>query len=123
MQTDLMRKIFLIPLIFLFFLSKFALAFHDVEVANEDVAALGGLWTQIYVYEEYCADNQYYEVILDRLPNSPRVDRYSSELDHLTNDQELAWERGGLGASAVISAGETDCDTMATVIWEWFGEN
>ena len=25
--------------------------------------------------------------------------------------------------SAVISAGETDCDTMATVIWEWFGEN
>ena len=46
-----MKKIFLIPLIFLFlFLSKFALAFHDVEVANEDVAALGGLWTQIYVF-------------------------------------------------------------------------
>ena len=119
-----MKKIFLIPSIFLFlFLSKFAFAFHDVEVANEDVAALGGLWTQIYVYEEYCADNQYYEVILDRLPNSPRFDRYSSELDHLTNDQELAWERGGLGASTAISAGETDCDTMATVIWEWFGEN
>ena len=51
-----MKKIFLIPSIFLFLLlSKFALAFHDVEVANEDVAALGGLWTQIYVYEEYCA--------------------------------------------------------------------
>ncbi len=49
-----MKKIFLIPSIFLFLLlSKFALAFHDVEVANEDVAALGGLWTQIYVYEEY----------------------------------------------------------------------
>ena len=119
-----MKKIFLIPVIFLYlFLIKFTFAFHDVEVANEDVAALGGLWTQIYVYEEYCADNQYYEVILDRLPNSPRFDRYSSELEHLTNDQELAWERGGLGASAVISAGETDCDTMATVIWEWFGEN
>ena len=119
-----MKKIFLIPSIFLFLLlSKFALAFHDVEVANEDVAALGGLWTQIYVYEEYCADNQYYEVILDSLPNSPRFDRYSAELEHLTNDQELAWERGGLGASAVISAGETDCDTMASVIWEWFGEN
>ena len=42
-----MKKIFLIPAIFLFLvLSKFAFAFHDVEVANEDVAALGGLWTQ-----------------------------------------------------------------------------
>ena len=37
-----MKKIFLIPSIFLFlFLSKISLAFHDVEVANEDVAALG----------------------------------------------------------------------------------
>jgi hypothetical protein len=52
-------------LVLLMFFSKFAFAFHDVEVANEDVAALGGLWTQIYVYEEYCADNQYYGVILD----------------------------------------------------------
>ena len=41
----------------------------------------------------------------------------------LSSRQELAWERGGLGASAVISSGGTDCDTMATVIWEWFGEN
>jgi hypothetical protein len=57
------------------------------------------------------------------LPNSPRFDKYSEELEHLTNDQEHAWERGGLGASAVIYAGETDCDTMSTVIWEWFGEN
>ena len=102
---------------------NFAFAFHDVEVANEEIAVLGGLWTQIYVYEEYCSDNQYYEVILERIPESPRFNRYSSELEHLNNDQELAWERCGLGASAVISSGETDCDTMATVIWEWFGEN
>ena len=87
-------------------------AFHYVKAANEDVAALDGLWTQIYVYEEYCSDNQYYEVILDRLPYSPIFYRYSSELERLTNDQELAWERGGLGASGVISAGETDCDTI-----------
>ena len=109
---------------FLFLLCcNFAFAFHDVEVANEEIAVLGGLWTQIYVYEEYCSDNQYYEIILERIPESPRFSRYSIELEHLNNDQELAWERGGLGASAVISSGETDCDTMATVIWEWFGEN
>ena len=114
----------IIPRILLFlFFSKFAFAFHDVDVANEEVAVLGGLWTQIYVYEEYCADNQYYDIILERLPNSHRFERYSVELEHLTSDQELAWERGGLGASAVISSGETDCDTMATIIWEWFGEN
>ena len=84
---------------------NFAFAFHDVEVANEEIAVLGGLWTQIYVYEEYCSDNQYYEVILERIPESPRFNRYSSELEHLNNDQELAWERGGLGTSAVISSG------------------
>ena len=54
---------------------------------------------------------------------SPRFERYSAELEHLTADQELSWERGGAGAAAVISAGGTDCDTMANVIWEWFGEN
>ena len=26
-------------------------------------------------------------------------------------------------AAAVIEAGQTDCDIMASVIWEWFGEN
>ena len=114
---------YLSKLIVLIFFSKLAFAFHEVEVANEDVAALGGLWTQIYVYEEYCADNQYYTVIFDRLMASPRFDRYSAELEHLTADQELSWERGGAGAAAVISAGGTDCDTMANVIWEWFGEN
>ena len=113
----------LLVLIILIFINKLAFAFHDVDVANEEIAVLGGLWTQIYVYEEYCADNQYYEIIIDRIPNSPRFVRYSTELEHLTNDQELAWERGGVGASAVISSGETDCDMMATVIWEWFGEN
>ena len=39
----------LLQLILLILYSKLALAFHEVEVANEDVAALGGLWTQIYV--------------------------------------------------------------------------
>ena len=114
---------YLLKAILLIFFSKLAFAFHEVEVANEDVAALGGLWTQIYVYEEYCADNQYYTVVFDRLMESPRFERYSAELEHLTADQELSWERGGAGAAAVISAGETDCDTMANVIWEWFGEN
>ena len=114
---------YLSKLIVLIFFSKLAFAFHEVEVANEDVAALGGLWTQIYVYEEYCADDQYYTVLFDRLMVSPRFERYSAELEHLTADQELSWERGGAGAAAVISAGGTDCDTMANVIWEWFGEN
>ena len=69
---------------FLFLLCcNFAFAFHDVEVANEEIAVLGGLWTQIYVYEEYCSDNQYYEIILERIPESPRFNRYSSELEHL----------------------------------------
>ena len=112
-----------LKIIILIFFSKLAFAFHEVEVANEDIASLGGLWTQIYVYEEYCADNQYYTVLFDRLMVSPRFERYSTELEHLTADQELSWERGGAGAAAVISAGGTDCDTMANVIWEWFGEN
>ena len=114
---------YLSKLIVLIFFSKLAFAFHEVEVANEDVAALGGLWTQIYVYEEYCADDQYYTVLFDRLMVSPRFERYSAELEHLTADQELSWERGGAGAAAVVSAGGTDCNTMANVIWEWFGEN
>ena len=99
-----------------FFINSHAFAFHDVDVANEEIAVLGSLWTQIYVFEEYCVDSDYYQVVLERLPESPRFNRYSSELEHLNSDQELAWERGGLGASAVISSGETDCDTMATVI-------
>ncbi len=45
--------------VFLFFVNP-ALAFHDVEVSNEDIATLGGLWLQIFVYEENCIDNQYY---------------------------------------------------------------
>ena len=67
---------YLSKLIVLIFFSKLAFAFHEVEVANEDVAALGGLWTQIYVYEEYCADDQYYTVLFDRLMVSPRFERY-----------------------------------------------
>ena len=109
---------------FLFLLCcNFAFAFHDVEVANEEIAVLGGLWTQIFVFEEYCSDSEYYQTILDRVPISPRFERYSLELEHLTNDQDLAFQRGGAGATAGIVDGATDCETMATVIWEWFGEN
>ena len=95
------------------FIVNSSFAFHDEEVANEEIAVLGGVWTQIFAYEEYCFDNQYYETVIDRLMISPRFERYSSELDHLNERQELA----------VIEAGQTDCDIMASVIWEWFGEN
>ena len=108
--------------VFLFFVNP-ALAFHDVEVSNEDIATLGGLWLQIFVYEENCIDNQYYTLIIERLEESPRFERYSSELDHLTESQELAWENGAEGASLVIESGGTSCDIIAEVIWEWFGEN
>ena len=99
---------YLSKLIVLIFFSKLAFAFHEVEVANEDVAALGGLWTQIYVYEEYCADDQYYTVVFDRLMVSPRFERYSAELEHLTADQELSWERGGAGAAALRVGGAAE---------------
>ena len=105
------------------FIVNSSFAFHDVEVANEEIAVLGGVWTQIFAYEEYCFDNQYYDTVIDRLMISPRFERYSNELDHLNERQELAWERGAIGAAAVIDAGQTDCDIMASVIWEWFGEN
>ena len=48
--------------VLLFFVNP-ALAFHDVEVSNEEIATLGGLWVQIFVYEENCIDNQYYTLI------------------------------------------------------------
>ena len=108
--------------VFLFFVNP-ALAFHDVEVSNEDIATLGGLWVQIFVFEENCIDNQYYTLIIERLEESPRFERYSSELDHLTESQELAWENGAEGAALVIESGGTSCDIIAEVIWEWFGEN
>ena len=34
-------------IVFLFFVNP-ALAFHEVEVSNEDIATLGGLWVQIF---------------------------------------------------------------------------
>jgi len=108
--------------VFLFFINP-VLAFHDVEVPKEDIATLGGLWVQIFVYEENCIDNQYYTLITERLQESPRFERYSSELDHLTESQELAWENGAEGAALVIESGGTSCDIIAEVIWEWFGEN
>ena len=64
-------------LVFLFFANP-ALAFHEVDVSNQDIASLGGLWVQIYVYEENCIDNQYYTLITERLMESPRFERYSS---------------------------------------------
>ena len=109
-------------LILLFFYNS-AFAFHDVDVSNEDIATLGGLWVQIFVYEENCLDNQYYTLLTERLMVSPRFEKYSSELDHLTESQELAFQNGAEGAALVIESGGTDCDTMAEVIWEWFGEN
>ncbi len=105
------------------FFVKTALAFHDVEVSNEEIATLGGLWVQIFVYEENCIDNQYYILITERLLESPRFERYSSELEHLTESQETAWENGAEGAALVIESGGTSCDIIAEVIWEWFGEN
>ena len=90
--------------VFLFFVNP-ALAFHDVEVSNEDIATLGGLWVQIFVYEENCIDNQYYTLIIERLQESPRFERYSSELEHLTENQELALNNGAEGATSVIESG------------------
>ena len=109
-------------IVFSFFVHP-ALAFHDVEVSNEDVATLGGLWVQIFVYEENCIDNQYYTLITERLEESPRFERYSSELEHLTESQEVVFENGAEGAILVIESGGTNCDIIAEVIWEWFGEN
>ncbi len=108
-------------IVFSFFVNP-SIAFHDVEVSNEDIATLGGLWVQIFVYEENCIDNQYYDLIVERLQESPRFERYSSELDHLTAAQDLAWENGAEGAALVIESGATNCDIIAEVIWEWFGE-
>ena len=116
-----MKKFYIIILFTISITKSFA--WHETKVSNEDVAVLGGLWVQIFVYEQHCQDNQYYQTVIERLPLSPRFNQYSSEIEHFTQRQELAWERGGAGVTAAISAGTTDCDTMARVIWEWFGEN
>ena len=118
MHLKLIKKFFI-----LIFFANPALAFHDVEVSNQDIATLGGLWIQIYVYEENCIDNQYYTLITERLLESPRFERYSSELEHLSESQEIALENGAEGAALVIESGGTSCDIIAEVIWEWFGEN
>ena len=116
-----MKKFYII-ILFIISITK-SFAWHETKVSNEDVAVLGGLWVQIFVYEQHCQDNQYYQTVIERLPLSQRFDQYSSEIEHFSQRQELAWERGGAGVTAAISAGTTDCDTMARVIWEWFGEN
>ena len=117
-----MKRLFY-KILFLLLITNNSNAFHDVEVSNEEIAMLGGLWVQIYVYEQNCSDNQYYSLIIERLNISPRFERYSSEIEHLSENQNLAWERGGEGAALVIESGQTSCDTIAEVIWEWFGEN
>ena len=114
-----MKKIILL----LFLLNNVGHAFHDTEVAEKDIAMLGGVWTQMIVYSQMCSDNQYYSQVIDRLNESPRFQKYTEEMEHLSERQVLAWERGESGAGAVIESGGTDCDTMARVIWEWFGEN
>ena len=120
-KLGLMKKL-LFVLIYFFSINTSS-AWHDTEVTNENIAMLGGVWVQIYVYEQNCADNQYYPAVMERLEVSPRFKQYSSEIEHLSERQELAWERGGVGVNAAIASGATDCDTMATVIWEWFGTN
>ncbi len=98
-------------------------AWHDTEAPNSTIAVLGSVWTQMFVYEQQCSDHEHYALLMERLPLSPRFERYSVDLEHLSDRQELAWERGGVGAAAVIATGGTDCNTMAQVIWEWFGNN
>ena len=114
-----MKKIILL----LFLLNNVGHAFHETEVDEKELAMLGGVWTQMIVYSQMCSDNQYYDQVIDRLNESPRFQRYNEEREHVTERQALAWERGELGAGAVIESGRTDCDTMAQVIWEWFGSN
>ena len=75
-----------------------------------------------FFHKETCIDNQYYKLIKDRLLESLRFARYSSELEHLTENQEAAWENGAEGAALVIESGKTSCDIIAVVIWEWFGK-
>ena len=116
-----MKKFYFL-ILFLISINK-SFAWHETNATNENVSVLGGLWVQIFVYEQHCQDNQYYQTVIERLPSSPRFNQYSSEIEHFSERQELAWERGGAGATAAIAAGSTDCDTMAKVIWEWFGEN
>ena len=115
-------KKFYILFLFIICINK-SFAWHETKVTNENVAILGGLWLQIFVYEQNCQDNQYYQTVIERLPDSKRFIQYSDEIEHFTERQELAWERGAAGVTAAISAGTTDCDVMARVIWEWFGEN
>ena len=115
-----MKKIFLVLIYFISINTSFA--FHETNVAKKDIAMLGGLWTQMIVYSQMCSDDQYYDQVIDRLNESPRFLKYTQEIEHLTERQRLAWERGELGATEVIQSGGTDCETMASVIWEWFGE-
>ena len=119
MITFLMKKLILL----FFLLINPSNAFHDTDVAEKDIAMLGGVYTQIIVYSQMCSDDQYYSQVINRLNESPRFLRYTQEMEHLSERQQLAWERGDLGASAVIESGGTDCETMASVIWEWFGSN
>lgn len=118
-----LKKLFKKTLFIYLLLISGAFSFHDTEIPDENISMLGGVWTQIYIYENECTDNQYYKQVFDRLKVSPRFKKYSDELEHLTENQEQAWQTGGAGASIGISSGLSDCDTMATVIWEWFGNN
>ena len=89
-----MKKFYII-ILFIISITK-SFAWHETKVSNEDVAVLGGLWVQIFVYEQHCQDNQYYQTVIERLPLSPRFNQYSSEIEHFSLpewvDQEVTFQ-------------------------------
>jgi hypothetical protein len=97
-------------------------AWHEIKVTNETIANLGGVFAQIFIYEENCKDHKNYSTISERLPNSSRFNRYNDEVEHLTERQNLAYERGGAGVGLAVASGKVSCDSIAQIIWEWFGE-
>jgi hypothetical protein len=98
--------------------SNSAMAFHDTPISNQNIAFLGGLFTQVFVYEQQCGEHQHFNTVVERLPNSPRFEQYNDEVEHMTDRQNLAYERGG---AAGVASGAASCDTIALVLWEWFG--
>ena len=58
-----MKKFYTI-ILFIISINK-SFAWHETKVSNEDVALLGGLWVQIFVYEQHCQDNQYYQTVIE----------------------------------------------------------
>ena len=89
-------------------------AFHDTDVAEKDIAMLGGVYTQMIVYSQMCTDDQYYSQVINRLNESPRFLRYTQEMEHLSERQQLAWERGDLGAT--MNRMEHTIDNLSNIV-------